>query len=73
MNALLQLAELPDAPYREISDAADRFNYFRAKGALGDDWGEKTVMAERLRALVESRLSEADATDFARIGWSAYT
>jgi hypothetical protein len=69
MNALLQLSELPNTPYREISNAADTFNYFRSKKALGDDWGEKTVMAERLRGLLEARLSEADATDFARLGW----
>lgn len=69
MNSLLQLAALPAAPYREISDAADRLNYHRASGALGDDWGERQVMAERLRDLMEARLSEADATDLSRLGW----
>lgn len=69
MNALLQLSALPNTPYREISNAADAFNYFRSKKALGDDWGEKTMMAERLRTLLEARLSEADATALARLGW----
>jgi hypothetical protein len=69
MNALLQLAELPATPYREISNAADTFNRHHASHRLSTDSLEKRLVAERLRTLLESRLAEADATDLSRLGW----
>lgn len=69
MNALLQLAELPATPYREISESADRFNYLSADRRLTDRWGEKQVIAQRLRTLMEARIAEADSCDLSRLGW----
>lgn len=69
MNALLQLSELPATPYREISESADRFNYLAANRQLSDEWGEKQVMAQRLRELLEARIAEADSYDLSRLGW----
>ncbi len=69
MNALLQLAELPTTPYREISKAADTFNHHHANHRLSTDSLEKRLVAERLRSLMDSRIAEADATDFSRLGW----
>lgn len=69
MNSLLQLSELPATPYREISETADRFNYLAANRQLNDAWGEKQVMAQRLRQLMEARIAEADSYDLSRLGW----
>ncbi len=69
MNAWLQLVELPGTPFREISEAAARFNYLLAERSLGANAGEKRLIATRLRRLLEGRLAEADATDLTRLGW----
>jgi hypothetical protein len=69
MNALVQLADLPTTPYREISDASNRFNYLSAKQRLASDGPAEDVLIARLRSIMESRVAEADATDLSRLGW----
>jgi hypothetical protein len=69
LNARLQLAALPTTPYREISDTADRFNFLAANGKLDEEWGQKQVIAERIREVMEGRLAEADSYDLSRLGW----
>ena len=67
LEATLQLVALPNTPYRELSQTAAGLNGLIRDGAV--DAETKSVMAERLRRLMEGRLSEADASDLAQIGW----
>jgi len=69
MHALLEAAQMPNVPFKDVSDAAHRFNYHIQNGNLDLDSGEKRVMAEKLRRIMESRLSEADTTDLSRLRW----
>lgn len=69
LNAGLQLAELPDTPYREISELANRFNGYLKSNVYTGELGDKDVLAARLRSLMEGRLAEADANDLSRLGW----
>jgi len=68
MEATLQLIALANTPYREISGAAARFSQLTHDGRL-TDIAARSITAERLRGLMEGRLSEADATDLSRLGW----
>ena len=69
VNALIKRAERAQAPLDDISFAANRFNQLLSDGRLELDTIEKRVMAERLRAVFEERLTEADATDLSRLAW----
>jgi hypothetical protein len=69
MNALVQLADLPVTDYREISEAANRFNFLSARRQLTADDPAKHVLAERLQGIMQRRIAEADASDYARLGW----
>ena len=69
MHALLELAQLPSTPFGVVSDSANRFNQLLREQAIDLESDEKRVMAERLRKVMESRVPEANATDFSRLGW----
>jgi hypothetical protein len=69
INALCSLAEQPQTPYGEISDAANRFNSLLREQLLDVDTDERRVMGQRLRDLMEGRANEADATDLSRLAW----
>ena len=63
--ARIQLAKLPDTDFETISEAANRFNMIvRQPGQHGEK-----LQAQLLISLMESRISEADATDMSRLGW----
>lgn len=69
VHALLKRAERADAPFVDLSFAANRFNQLLGDGRLALDTQEKLVIAERLRKVMEGRVTEADATDLSRLGW----
>lgn len=69
VHALLKRAERPDAPFADLTFAANRFNQLLADGRLDLETLEKRVIAERLRKAMEARIDEADATDLSRLGW----
>ena len=68
LNALLQFAALPSTEYRDISDLANRINGY-LRDQLVEDREDRSRIAGRVRALMENRLDEADATDLSRLGW----
>lgn len=72
MHALLQLSELPAVGFREISDTANRFNQLSANKRLDDDRPAQAILSNRIRAAMEARVGEADATDLSRLGWLCY-
>jgi len=69
MHALLEMARLPATPFGEVSDSANRFNQLLREHVIDVQTDEKRLMADRLRKVMESRISEANATDLSRLGW----
>lgn len=68
-HALVKLAELPDATFGTISSAANRLNALFSGPSGAVDVEAKRVLASRVVRLMESRLTEADATDLSRLAW----
>lgn len=69
LQALLQRSQLLDTSVYDLSHVANRFNSLisaRSVDLVGD---EKRMMAERIRVLLEQRLTEADATVLSRLAW----
>ena len=71
IGASLELAAIPTAPFGALSDAANRFNFLFGKKLIEVDSDEKREMARRLLRLLDTRSSQAQADDFARMGWLA--
>lgn len=69
MNARLQFVELGRPAFSELSYAAIRLNGMLARRAIDLDATEKRLLVQRLRSLLEERISEADATDLSRLAW----
>jgi tetratricopeptide (TPR) repeat protein len=69
MHARLQLAELGNPPFEDLSIAANRLNSLlsRREIELGSD--ERRLMVRKLRSLMEARVAEADSTDLSRLAW----
>ena len=68
MQALVEMCELPHAPFADLSNAANRINsLFSFTQFL--DAHERTILTRRLAALMESRIVEANATDCSRLAW----
>jgi hypothetical protein len=68
IHALVELCELPDTPFVDISNAANRLNnllYHRQFMAMDD----KRILAGRLVELMAARIKEGDATDCSRLAW----
>ncbi|WP_262847492.1 tetratricopeptide repeat protein [Mumia quercus] len=69
MHARLQLAELLDSDFEDLSSAAARLNGLISRREISLDADERRLMCQRLRRLMESRSAEADATDLSRLAW----
>ena len=69
LHARLQLSELPDSTTDELSSSVSRINGWLHRRDLDLDADEKRLTIRRLRALMESRYSELDATDMSRLAW----
>jgi hypothetical protein len=69
LHALVEMCELADTPFGEISNAANRFNQVMGleRDALAQD--ELDVFVHRLMAVMENRVVEGDATDRSRLAW----
>ena len=67
--ARIQLAQLPDTDYETISDAVNRFNSIVRQPEFNFEHDDKSQIVQLLILLMEQRDSEADATDFSRLGW----
>lgn len=71
IHAYIERSQLASVAFVEISGAANRLNAMLRDSALEVDKEEKSHLATRLLAVLESRRSEASANDFSRMGWLA--
>jgi tetratricopeptide (TPR) repeat protein len=74
IHALMEICRLPNIDFRTISSTADRINFLsnRASYFSGDqvvwEYGQQRTIVQTLVDLMESRINEADATDYSRLG-----
>jgi hypothetical protein len=71
LQALVELASVPNVDFNVVSDAANRANQLLRDHWLAFQIGEKGVLLERLMEVGLQRLDEADATDCSRFAWIA--
>lgn len=69
MHARLQLAELTEPRFSDLSSAANRLNGLLSRRQIEIDADERRLIVNKIRRLMERRISEADATDFSRLAW----
>jgi hypothetical protein len=68
-RALVEIACLPDAAFRDISIAANKLNGVFYKQAVRLEGGEKQVIVRRIAAIMEERIEEGSADDCSRLAW----
>jgi hypothetical protein len=71
VHAFVERAQLSDIPFFDVSNTANRLNQFLRDRGLELDQHEKQALAQRLAAVMEHRIDEADADDFSRMAWLA--
>jgi hypothetical protein len=68
IQALVEMCELPHTPFSDLSNAANRINsLFATQQFL--DIHERNILVRRLSTLMESRITEGNATDCSRLAW----
>lgn len=67
INARIRLSEFRDSEYSELSTAANYVNTAIERGAIAPRSNECQLILDRLRGLMQSRSSEANADDLARL------
>ncbi len=72
-HALVRRAQLPDAPYADVSYAANRVNGDLADHLLKLDTDEKHILVQALVDVMSKRKDEANATDLSRLAWLLVT
>ena len=68
IEALVEACELPNTPFTDLSNAANRINSLFAFRQFLDTY-ERTIPIRRLASLMESRIVEGNATDCSRLAW----
>jgi len=71
IHALVELCSVPHIEFSAVSDAINRWNQLFKQQYLTITTDERVILGTRLLSLAESRLGEADATDFSRMAWLA--
>jgi tetratricopeptide (TPR) repeat protein len=69
IHALVEMCQLPEVPFRTISNAVNRVNALFSIQYSMVDSDEKRIISRELAEVMESRIAEADATDCSRLGW----
>ncbi|TNC16620.1 hypothetical protein FHE66_14690 [Georgenia sp. 311] len=69
LHARLQLAELTETSFEDLSTTAARLTGMLSRRKIDLNTDERRLTAGRLRALMEARVDEADATDLSRLAW----
>ncbi len=69
MHARLQLADLEQPAFSDLSSTASRLNGLLHRREIQLDADERRLMISKLRRLMEPRHDEADATDLSRLAW----
>jgi hypothetical protein len=67
VNAIVHIAELPDADLPAISGAVNTFNSVNRE--LESDPEQKRAFAKRLVSVMEPKIADGDANDCSRLGW----
>jgi hypothetical protein len=67
VNAVVHIAELPDADLPTISGAVNTFNSVNRE--LESDPEQKRTFARRLVTVMEPKIADGDAVDCSRLGW----
>lgn len=71
MHAIVELTQLPNSSFQELSDSANKLNLMFSFKLLEIDTYEKEVLISKLLDAIEKRAGEGDATDYSRIAWLA--
>jgi len=69
IQSLVELSQLHDISFNEISNVANRLNQLFRESYLIVDDDEKRVIVNQLASVMEKRISEGDATDCSRLSW----
>jgi tetratricopeptide (TPR) repeat protein len=69
IHALVEMCQLPNIPFRVISNAVNRVNALFSEQYFVLDSEEKRVVSRRLAQVMENRIAEGDATDCSRLAW----
>jgi hypothetical protein len=69
LHALVEICDLPETPYGEVSSSANRFNQALKTERDEIDPDSIAILLGRLIAIMESRITEANATDCSRLAW----
>ena len=69
MNALYHLANLPNAPLADVSNAAASLSHHLAIGSMNVGAEEKRLMASHLAQMMEAQIDKAHGTDLSRLAW----
>jgi hypothetical protein len=69
IHALVEMGQLPNAPFREVSNAVNRVNALITEKFAVLDSDEKRIVSEKLAQVMETRITEGDAIDCSRLAW----
>ena len=68
IQALVEMSELPNTPFVDLSNAANRINGLFASTQFLDA-SERNILVRRLVNLMDIRVTEGNATDLSRLAW----
>jgi len=70
IQALVELCQLPNTPFYDISNSANRVNSLFMNQFYALDSEEKRIISQKLAEVMENRIyDEGDATDCSRLAW----
>jgi len=69
IHALVERCQLLNVPFQTVSNAVNRVNALFSEHHFVFDSDEKRIISQRLALVMESRISEGDATDCSRLAW----
>jgi|KBSSwiStaDraftv2_1062776.scaffolds.fasta_scaffold49775_4 hypothetical protein len=69
IHALVERCQLLNVPFQTVSNAVNRINALFSEHHFVFDSDEKRIISQRLALVMESRISEGDATDCSRLAW----
>ena len=69
VHALLELSQLAETPFSEISNSVNRLNLLFKNQQLILDTDEKNYLVRNFVKVMESCVKEADSTDCSRLAW----
>jgi len=69
VHAWVELAELGGISFEDLSSAANRVNAILSQHPDELRSEERRILCRRVAAVLETRISEGDATDYSRLAW----